>query len=98
MTNIELLKFKLQEQTYPYFSDEDIDKLLDMYPNINQAAYEGCMLKSADDSVSLGPINTPNNSAYWLRLAKKYYRQWMNDTKKERGSGGYYSARRADEC
>lgn len=99
MTDMERLKFNLQETNFPYFSEEDLDGLLKMYPNINQASYEGCMLKSSDDSVSLGPISTPNNSAYWVRLAKKYFKAWQQDIKNQRiaAGGGNFTMLRSDE-
>ena len=41
--------------------------------NINSTAYECLLLKAEDDSIALpGGLTLANNSAYWLRLAKKY--------------------------
>lgn len=72
INNIELLKFHLQEKQFPYFSDEDLQLLLEEYPDINEAIYEGCLIKAQDDSVKLGPINTPSNEQYWIRRAKHF--------------------------
>lgn len=66
------LKFNLQERQFPYFEDEELQVLLDTYPDINEASYEGCLIKAQDDSVSLGPINTPSNEQYWIRRAKHF--------------------------
>lgn len=93
------LKFNLQESQFPYFSEEDLNMLLELYPNINRASYEGCLIKSSNDSVSLGPINTPNNEQYWLRRAKHFKSLWTQDERTERlkTNGGATSWQRADE-
>jgi hypothetical protein len=71
-TDLELLKFNLQETNYPYFNDSDLQLLLDQYTTVNKASYHGCMIKAQDDSVKLGPINTVSNEKYWLRRAKMF--------------------------
>lgn len=99
LTPIAQLKFNLQESQFPYFSDDDLNTLLTMYPNINRASYEGCLIKSSNDSVSLGPINTPNNEQYWLRRANHFKALWNRDEREEQraSNGGGLSWRRADE-
>lgn len=99
LTPIQQLKFNLQETQFPYFSDEDLNTLLEMYPNINRASYEGCLIKSSNDSVSLGPINTPNNEQYWLRRANHFKSLWIRDERAEQrtSQGGGLSWKRADE-
>lgn len=100
LSALEQLKFNLQENQFPYFSDADLTTLLTMYPNINRASYEGCLIKSSNDSVSLGPINTPNNEQYWLRRANHFKALWIRDERLEqqnsRGGSGL-SWTRADE-
>ena len=100
LSNVEKLKFNLQETQFPYFSDTDINTLLTMYPNINRASYEGCLIKSSNDSVSLGPINTPNNEQYWLRRANHFKALWKKEEREEQlkaNGGGGLSWKRADE-
>ena len=73
LTSLELLKFNLQENKYPYFSDEELQVLLDKNNgDVNLASVEGCELKAVNDSVNLGKLQTPDNSNYWLRLANRY--------------------------
>lgn len=72
MTNLELLKFNLQETQFPYFSDAELQVLLEQYGTVQQASYQGCMIKAQDDSVKLGPINTTSNEKYWLRRARMF--------------------------
>ena len=93
------LKFNLQETQFPYFSDEDLNTLLEMYPNLNRASYEGCLIKSSNDSVSLGPINTPNNEQYWIRRANHFKALWVREEREEqrKNNGGGLSWKRADE-
>ena len=100
LSAIEQLRFNLQETQFPYFSDTDLTTLLTMYPNINRASYEGCLIKSSNDSVSLGPINTPNNEQYWLRRANHFKALWNRDEREEQRKnqgGGGLSWKRADE-
>ncbi|PJI07047.1 MULTISPECIES: hypothetical protein [Clostridium] len=87
-TNIEILKFNLQEKQYPYFDDDDLQMLLDTNDNdVKKASYEGCLLKAnADDGLTLSNIKLSSNRDYWLTLAKQY----------ETGSYST-SMRRADE-
>lgn len=75
---LEYLKFLLQESNFEYFDEADLMILYTSYPNIYQCAFEGCMLKAQDDSVSLGILNTPTNENYWIRLAKHYKLKWQS--------------------
>lgn len=100
LTPLAQLKFNLQESQFPYFSDDDLNTLLTMYPNINRASYEGCLIKSSNDSVSLGPINTPNNEQYWLRRANHFKALWNRDERAEQrasNNGSGLSWKRGDE-
>ena len=72
MTNLELLKFNLQETNFPYFSDGELNILLAQHKTVKEASYQGCMIKAQDDSVKLGPINTVSNERYWLRRARMF--------------------------
>lgn len=70
MTDIEQLKFNLQEAQFPYFDESALQILLDMYGDVRTASYNGCMIKAQDDSINLGPIKTVSNEKYWLRRAR----------------------------
>ena len=74
MGKIQELKLILREETSPFFTDEEIAYYLNKNNgNINSTAYECLLLKAEDDSIALpGGLTLANNSAYWLRLAKKY--------------------------
>ena len=90
--SMDVLMFNLQEKQFPYFDDEDLELLLATYPDVNEASYEGCLIKAQDDSVKLGPINTPSNQAYWINRAKHF----RTKCAKYNGSRGV-TMRRADE-
>lgn len=70
--DLELLKFNLQETNFPYFSDAELEIMLEQYETVKEATYQGCMIKAQNDSVKLGPINTVSNERYWLRRAKMF--------------------------
>ncbi|MEG1870403.1 MAG: hypothetical protein RSC84_02580 [Peptostreptococcaceae bacterium] len=74
MGEIQELKLILREESSPFFSDEEIAYYLEKNNrDIKATAYECLLLKAEDDSIALpGGLQLANNSAYWLRLAKKY--------------------------
>lgn len=76
------LKFNLQETQFPYFSDEELQFLLDKYDSVLEASYEGCLIKAQDDSVKMGPIDTPSNERYWLRRASHFKLKLRQELKK----------------
>lgn len=72
-TNIELLKFNLQERQYPYFSDDELQMLLDQYGTVQSASYYGCLMKAQNnDEIKIGPLSIPSNSDYWFKMADKF--------------------------
>ena len=74
MGEIQELKLRLREESSPFFSDEELDYYLNKNNNdLDKTTYECLLLKAEDDSISLpGGLQLPNNSNYWLRLAKQY--------------------------
>ncbi|EQB4335424.1 hypothetical protein ACYJ2V_001111 [Clostridium botulinum] len=73
-TPLHVLKFNLQERQFPYFSDEELEMLLENNDSdIKKASYQGCIMKAqADDGVNLGPLKTESNRSYWLTLANSF--------------------------
>jgi len=72
MSDLEILRFNMQEEQFPYFTEDACQALLDQFETVKKASYEGCMIKAQDDSVKLGPINTTSNEKYWLRRARMF--------------------------
>lgn len=73
MTQLEELKFNLRETSSPYFSDEELQHLLDKNGNkVDAASYEGLLIKAEDDSISLPGLDIPSSKKYYLRLARAF--------------------------
>lgn len=74
MGEIQDLKIRLREESSPFFTDEELVYYFNLYSqDLDLTTYHLCILKAEDDSISLsGGLELPNNSQYWLRLAKKY--------------------------
>lgn len=68
------LKFNLRESSSPFFSDAELNHLLDKNnKDLNKASREGLLMKAEDDSISLpGGLQVPSNKEYWLSLARKH--------------------------
>lgn len=98
MLDLDKLKFNLQEKQFPYFEEEELQYLLEEYKTVNRASYEGCLIKAQDDSVKLGPINTPSNEKYWLRRANDFLSKARQEERVSNGGTSKgISFRRADE-
>lgn len=74
---IEYIKFKLMEEKWPFFSDTQIEMLLENNLNAQElAVYEGLMAKSRVDSIKLpGGLEKPSNREYWLSMANELKRK-----------------------
>lgn len=91
LTPLEQLKFNLQEKQYPYFDDEDLQNLLDIYGDVLLASYYGCMMKAqANDEITLtGVLSTKSNQEYWWQIADVFYSSYLS--KKSSNRPGYNS-------
>jgi hypothetical protein len=96
-TDLQKLKFNLQESQYPYFSDIDLELLLEQYSTVPAASYQGCLLKASVDSIEVSGVKIPSNRDYWLKLAEGY-KEMISSTVNGTAGGGYSnSMRRSDE-
>ncbi|APM41393.1 hypothetical protein [Clostridium kluyveri] len=88
-SDLEILKFNLQEKEYPYFDDGDLQLLLDKNNgDIQAASYEGCLKKAAaDDKLEISGIKLSSNREYWLTLAKQFRPQGKYITSMNRADG-----------
>jgi hypothetical protein len=97
-TPLEILKFNLQERTYPYFNDSELEMLLATNDNdVKKASYKGCLLKaSADDAMTVNGIKLESNREYWLTLAETFKSEIASST--TTSTGYIASRRRVDGC
>lgn len=72
-TDLEILKSNLMEAQFPYFTDPELEALLeDNGGGVKKASYQGCLKKAQNDGISLGKININSNEAFWLRQARMF--------------------------
>lgn len=73
MEAIKHLKMNLVEHRYPFFSDEELQFLLDKNGgDIDKASYEGLILKAETTGISVSGLTTEDSSAYFKMLAANY--------------------------
>lgn len=92
MAAIDELKFNLRESTHPYFTDTELQTLLDRYAttdtegnpvyDINKSTYDGLIIKSEAKEFKLGDTVISNDSKYWLRLARQYRTNYTGTLKR----------------
>ena len=101
MDTLTLLKLLIQEEKYPYFSDEDLNGYLLINGNdVNLTASKLCLMKAdMEKTITVGPITIQNaDPSFWIHLSDMYSTdsQSKNDPTP---TGGYYktSMLRSDE-
>lgn len=74
MLDIDELRFNLRENDSEFFSELELEALLDKNDrDVSRASFEGLLIKAEDDSIALpGGLQVPSNRAYWLGLAKRF--------------------------
>lgn len=80
MLNVEKVKVLLLEEKYPYFSDEQLESLCNMYDDINELCYIACKMKADAQDITIGPITIKNNSNMWNNLADAFYKKWATSS------------------
>jgi len=93
MNDLELLKFLIMESKYPYFSDDDLQKYLDINNgNVYLTASQLCLMKMDNEkSITVGPITIQNpDASYWQNLSLQYADKAATDDDSNGGTGGYY--------
>jgi hypothetical protein len=100
---IDLLKFNLQERTYPYFTEEgELALLLEANGgSVSKASYQGCLLKAeAEDSMEVTGVKLSSNRDYWITLANKYLLDVKAEEAAAKAASNVYitSRQRSDGC
>lgn len=69
------LKENLREADYPFFTDEQLERMLkESGYDIREASYRGLIIKAECDGVNLPDIDIESSRRYWLSLASLYRR------------------------
>lgn len=67
------IKRKALENTYPYFTDEDIEAYyMDNLKDVNKTVYQLLQLKAEDTTLSVSGLNCGDTSKYFRRISQKY--------------------------
>lgn len=77
MTDLERLKIMIDEENYPYFSDEYLQARIDEIGTeygrtLKSLARELCIVKAGIEEIKLGDIMIPSPRDYFLMLASGY--------------------------
>lgn len=67
----------LQEEKYPFFSEEQLEAMCSLYDDMNEMCYFACLMKADAQDIKIGPIEIKNNSEMWKNLASMFYKKWM---------------------
>ena len=77
MTDLEKLKQMIDEENYPYFTDEYLQNRLNEIGveygrTLNGLARELCIVKAGIEEIKLGDVIIPSPKDYFLMLASRY--------------------------
>jgi len=77
MTDLEKLKQMIDEENYPYFTDEYLQNRLNEIGveygrTLNGLARELCIVKAGIEEIKLGDVIIPSPKDYFLMLASGY--------------------------
>lgn len=73
MSMLETLKSNIRENDYPYFTDEELQEILDSNNgDIKKSSYYCLILKSESTGLQISGLTTKDTSNYFKRLASLY--------------------------
>lgn len=73
MSMLETLKSNIRENEYPYFSDEELEDILNQNNgDVKKASYYCLILKSENTGLQVSGLTTKDTSNYFKRLASLY--------------------------
>ena len=76
MTDLEKLKRMIDEDNYPYFTDEYLNsRITEISTNgitLESIARELCLTKSGIEEIKLGDITIPSPRKHFMMLASRY--------------------------
>ena len=98
--DIELVKINVDNaNSASPLTDEQISALLDKHESVAYVSYKICLLKTRNDTVTLGPISLKGDADYWKQMAQFYYDEYKKEQQEadiKSSSGSTILMRRAD--
>lgn len=70
--NLELLKFNLEEERFPYFTDKELTMSLELYKTVESATYYMALKKSQNTGFSVSGLSVNDTSDYFKRIAARF--------------------------
>nr|UVX44538.1 MAG: hypothetical protein [Bacteriophage sp.] len=70
--NLELLKFNLEEERFPYFTDKELTMSLELYKTVENATYYMALKKSQNTGFSASGLSVNDTSDYFKRIAARF--------------------------
>lgn len=81
------------------YSREYISALLDLHKSVAYVSYKLCLLKTRNDTVTLGPITLKGDAEYWKSMAQFFYDEYKAEqieADEKSNSGSTILMKRAD--
>ena len=77
MTDLEKLKAMIDEENYPYFTDEYLQSRVNQIGveygiTLESIARDLCLMKAGIEEIKLGDITIPSPKGHFMMLAQKY--------------------------
>lgn len=98
--DIELVKINVDNtNSASPLTDEQISALLDKHQSVAYVSYKICLLKTRNDTITLGPIRLKGDADYWQHMAQFYYNEYRKEQQEadiKSSSGSTILMRRAD--
>lgn len=73
MDKLDKLKFNLREFQIPYFTDAELNYLLEKNNgDVERASYEGLILKAENTGLDVSGVSTKDSASYFKMLASNF--------------------------
>jgi len=72
ITDLELLKFKILNNKYPFYSDSELEEFLEVHETVEKAAYAICRNLASITDVTFGSNSVVSMSKFWLSKAVEF--------------------------
>lgn len=80
---LKTLKSNLREEEYPFFTDEELERIFtECGGDMAEATYRALIIKAECDSLQLSDIDLESSRAYWLSLASLYRKNRTGSVKR----------------